>query len=156
MPLPWASTSTSSSQSDLVATVGSAEDLKDVTETVQSLADPGQERGPSSAKRHLSDRPGTTGESSEWLLGLFASVIENSVIESIGQTVHLRSAAPVEMAEASRFLMAFLSGARADANRGTERQPPEADRPGVAQLPRGQQSLPPARALRREERQGAV
>ena len=103
--------------SDLVATVGSAEDVKDVKETVQALLTLGKNAVPS-FRRSANNQPAGIGrEPSEWILGLFASVIENSAIESVGQTVHLRSSAPFEMAEASRFLMSFLNGARADANR---------------------------------------
>jgi hypothetical protein len=103
-------------QADLVATVGSPDDLKDVAETLRALLTLGKNAAPS-LKRNLGDRQGIAGEFSEWAHGLLASAIENSALESAGQAVHLRSTAPLDMAEASRFLMSFLSGARADAQR---------------------------------------
>jgi hypothetical protein len=102
--------------SDLVATVGAAEDLKDVKETMQAVLTLGK-NAVSSLRQDRRDEPRAAGEGSNWALGLFASALENSAIESTGQTVHLRSSAPFDMAEASRILMSFLSGARADAQR---------------------------------------
>jgi prepilin-type processing-associated H-X9-DG protein len=102
--------------SDLVATVSAAEDLKDVKDTMQALLTLGK-NAISSHRRDRRDEPRADGNASDWALGLFASALDNSAIESAGQTVHLRSTAPVDMAEASRILLSFLSGARADAQR---------------------------------------
>jgi prepilin-type processing-associated H-X9-DG protein len=103
-------------QADLVATVGSPDDLKDVAETLRALLTLGKNAAPS-LKRNLGDRQGIAGEFSEWAHGLLASAIENSALETAGQAVHLRSIAPIDMAEASRLLMSFLTTARADTQR---------------------------------------
>jgi hypothetical protein len=103
-------------KADLVATVGSPDDLKEVTETLQALLTLGRNAVPS-LQRNLRNQPGAAGEASEWALGLFAIVVEKARLETAGQTVHLRSGAPFEMAEASRILMSFVQNARVASRR---------------------------------------
>jgi prepilin-type processing-associated H-X9-DG protein len=100
---------------DVVAMVGSADDVKPVTETTQALLTLGRNSIPSLRDQARDASP--FGEAERWAFGIIASLLEKATIETAGQTIRLRSGAPVDVAQASRILSSVGQAAKLSASR---------------------------------------
>ena len=101
---------------DVVATAGSADDVKSITETAQALLTLGRNSLPGLREQHQAG-PEPLREGHEFLFGTVATLLEKARLEATGSTIHLRSDAPVDMARASRILSSFAQVAQAGARR---------------------------------------
>ena len=100
---------------DVVATASSAEDIKSVTDTAAALLTLGRNAIPS-LKESARGAGGLT-EANEWLVGILASLAEKAQIEAKGQTVHLRTATPLDLAETARIASSLARQARGQTDR---------------------------------------
>jgi hypothetical protein len=100
---------------DAVAMTGPADDVKPVVETAQALLTLGRNAVPS--LRENARDTGRFQESNEWALGLFATILEKARLETTGPAVHLRSSAPLDMAQAGRIATSFFNEARGESAR---------------------------------------
>jgi len=100
---------------DVVATVGEADDIKPVTETLQALLTLGRNTVPS-LREHAAGA-GQFREADDWALGTLATLIDKARIEAKEQTVRLRSSSPIDVANAARIVSSFASAAQASSTR---------------------------------------
>jgi hypothetical protein len=96
---------------DVVATVGEADDVKPVTETIQALLTLGRNTVPS-VMEHAAG--GRFQEGNEWALDLLANLLEKARIEATGQTVRLQTRASFDMANAARILSSIAISAQVE------------------------------------------
>ena len=122
---------------DFVATVGEADDVKPVTETVQALLTLGRNAVPS-LREHAADA-GSFREASDWAVGTLATLLEKARIETHGPDGAVANQFTYRHCPCgpSRLLVREHGTDRIDPN--SERQQSQADRPGLPQLRREQQ-----------------
>jgi hypothetical protein len=91
---------------DAVAIVGSADDVKSVTETAQAVLTLGKNAMPS-LRASVRD-VGRFQERNERLIEALSALVDKARVENQGQSVHLHSTSPVDLAEAARIAASFL------------------------------------------------
>jgi hypothetical protein len=101
---------------DVVASVNAAEDVKSVTETAQALLTLGRNSIPALKEQGRDDR-GPFREANQWFFGIITTLLEKARLETAGQTVHLRSSCPIDVAQTSRTLGSFVQVAAAQSQR---------------------------------------
>jgi hypothetical protein len=104
-------------KTDLVSIASTPDSVKPLTETIQALLTLGRNALRAEQQREVPRQVQQPGEAQTWVLGILASLLDKATVETSGQTVHLRSSCPVEVAQESRVVSLLLQGARTDAQR---------------------------------------
>jgi beta-lactamase regulating signal transducer with metallopeptidase domain len=101
---------------DLVGSVGAAEDMKPVMETASALLTLGRNSMPALKEQAHSDR-GPFRETNEWATGVVAAILDKARAEPSGQTIHVRSTCPLDLAQVSKTLNTFVQVATTQSSR---------------------------------------
>jgi hypothetical protein len=101
---------------DLVGSVGSAEDMKPVIETTSALLTLARNSMPALKEQAHADR-GPFRDANEWGVGIVATILDKAQAETSGQTIHVRSNAPIDLAQASKTISTFLQVATTQSSR---------------------------------------
>jgi hypothetical protein len=101
---------------ELIARAGRVQDLKAIGDTLQAVLTLARNAVPA-LRQEAAGHSGNLAEVKGWAVATLSQLVENASIEAAGQTVRLKSSAPVDKAAAGRAAGTLLGAARSAAGR---------------------------------------